>query len=396
MSTPGFTGPVARRSSALELSRIAERQVPLAWFEAVAIVQELCAVVLGARGAASQAALEPSDVIITSDGGIEVRGRAAQGTPTVPQVAHLLLTLIEGTQALPVQLRLLALEASSPTPGCATLSELSGRLAPFERPNRRHIIREIYERVTQLPLREPETPANQPVQAQRARPGARPPWWRSRRLRAAAGSVVLIAAAGVTAAWLWRAVVPLLLNQDGRQTADTGVSAGEGSLSASDVERIWATARRIWSRPPARPPVPAPDPSPDAAPFGPPPSVDLPPGPSSSKPVAPRLPDAAAAVSTRVVDETVFSAVDAEVVPPLLVRPRLPAAPRAGVRAQDLPRVEVVVSPAGEVESVKLLTRQSGVGPAMMLSAIKAWRFEPATRAGRPVRYRLVVPLTNQ
>ena len=32
----------------------------------------------------------------------------------------------------------------------------------------------------------------------------------------------------------------------------------------------------------------------------------------------------------------------------------------------------------------------------MMLSVIKAWRFAPATRAGRPVRYRLVVPLTNQ
>jgi hypothetical protein len=32
----------------------------------------------------------------------------------------------------------------------------------------------------------------------------------------------------------------------------------------------------------------------------------------------------------------------------------------------------------------------------MMLSAIKAWRFAPATRDGRPVRYRLALRLTNQ
>ena len=85
-----------------------------------------------------------------------------------------------------------------------------------------------------------------------------------------------------------------------------------------------------------------------------------------------------------------------EVVPPRLVRPRLPDGPKPGVRAEDLPQIEVVVSEIGEVESVKLVSDHAGVGPAMMLSVIKAWRFAPATRAGRPVRYRLVVPLTNQ
>ena len=93
---------------------------------------------------------------------------------------------------------------------------------------------------------------------------------------------------------------------------------------------------------------------------------------------------------------TVYSAADADVVRPALVHPRLPTTPRAGVRAEDVPQVEVVVSPEGEVESVKLVTPQAGVKPGMMLMALKAWRFAPATRGGRPVRYRLVVPLTNQ
>ena len=56
----------------------------------------------------------------------------------------------------------------------------------------------------------------------------------------------------------------------------------------------------------------------------------------------------------------------------------------------------MVVSPAGDVESVKLLTQPTGVGPAMMLSAIKNWRFHPATRDGQPVRYRLRIRLTNR
>ena len=75
---------------------------------------------------------------------------------------------------------------------------------------------------------------------------------------------------------------------------------------------------------------------------------------------------------------------------------RLPSAPSPGFRTGEPPEVEVVVSPAGEVESVKLLGQPTGVSPAMMLSAIKNWRFHPATRDGQPVRYRLVMRLTNQ
>ena len=111
---------------------------------------------------------------------------------------------------------------------------------------------------------------------------------------------------------------------------------------------------------------------------------------------ATRGPAAPAGRGTSGPDETVYSAADADVVRPALVHPRLPSTPRPGVRAEDLPQVEVVVSPEGEVESVKLVTPQAGVKPGMMLMALKAWRFSPATRGGRPVRYRLVVPLTNQ
>jgi hypothetical protein len=95
-------------------------------------------------------------------------------------------------------------------------------------------------------------------------------------------------------------------------------------------------------------------------------------------------------------DLAVYSAADASVAQPALVRPRLPTRPGGGAREANLPQVELVVSPSGEVEVVKLVTEPADVKSAMMLSAIKTWRFDPATRDGIPVRYRLRLRLTNQ
>jgi len=94
-------------------------------------------------------------------------------------------------------------------------------------------------------------------------------------------------------------------------------------------------------------------------------------------------------------DSTIYTEADSSVVPPELVRPRLPMLPPPGVRLEDLPRLELLVSPTGEVESVKLMSPGAGVHPAMMLSAVKNWRFAPATLAGQPVRYRHTLWLTR-
>jgi hypothetical protein len=54
----------------------------------------------------------------------------------------------------------------------------------------------------------------------------------------------------------------------------------------------------------------------------------------------------------------------------------------------------VLVSSTGEVETVKLVSGQTTALSGMQVSAIKAWRFQPATRGGTPVRYQLRMPLT--
>jgi len=119
---------------------------------------------------------------------------------------------------------------------------------------------------------------------------------------------------------------------------------------------------------------------------------EAPAGESAAAAMVPAVPKA----SREAAPELEFSAVNADVVPPLPVWPHLPTSPKAGMRLEDLPQVELVVTPTGEVESVKLVTQPARVTSAMMLSAIKAWRFAPATRDGQPVRYRLALRLTNQ
>ena len=103
-------------------------------------------------------------------------------------------------------------------------------------------------------------------------------------------------------------------------------------------------------------------------------------------------PDAAAAPP----DTIVYTSEDAGVIAPRIDRSRLPANPPLGVSQDEIPQVEVVISATGEVESVKLITQPARVNAAMMLSAVKNWRFLPALREGQPVRYRMRLRLTNQ
>jgi hypothetical protein len=92
----------------------------------------------------------------------------------------------------------------------------------------------------------------------------------------------------------------------------------------------------------------------------------------------------------------VFSALDDQIVPPRLVSPQAQATPPDGAMSQPPAELELVVSPAGEVESVKQVSGRASALSGMQLSAIKAWRFEPATRDGQPVRYRLRVRVPAQ
>ena len=93
--------------------------------------------------------------------------------------------------------------------------------------------------------------------------------------------------------------------------------------------------------------------------------------------------------------DPVYSKADAAVTPPRQVYPALPAEPAAGSLKGALTVVDLIVAPDGLVEKVHLRTTPRTIHEFMLLSAVKAWRFQPATLDGRPVRFRHSVALTS-
>ena len=106
------------------------------------------------------------------------------------------------------------------------------------------------------------------------------------------------------------------------------------------------------------------------------------------------LPESISSAALRVFDHS-----DLGVTPPLMHRVRLRSAFRAGPHSQPTTErtglVEIVVSVSGIVESAKFVTRPFDVHEAMLLSAVKAWRFQPAMRHGHAIRYRLRIPISR-
>jgi hypothetical protein len=97
---------------------------------------------------------------------------------------------------------------------------------------------------------------------------------------------------------------------------------------------------------------------------------------------------------TLVPDATVYAAQDAGVTPPTLVRPQMPAVRIEGVTQEAAGELELLVGTDGRVEQARLVPASSRYQDRMMISASKTWRFDPATKNGHPVRYRLRIPIT--
>jgi len=320
-----------------------------------------------------------------------------------------------------------------PAPRFESLKELHAELEFFERPDRLDIVRVVYERYQRLlapsAIKEVKPPAEleSPVtslgldqQAQR--------WWTRKWVRKWVWSgalVVVLALVAAAATWelqrpegQWMRDRVGQLTQAASELTDRAVKAARGyravvwrqlglpstepgeAAPAAPAGDAAATApvKPRNAVPPARrqepqalPPAPLGLPKPAEPPAAVGAVTPQPAGATPAPTSSPSQPPGAlfAAVAT------IYSAADPLVVPPELVRPVLPKGPPPGVREEDLPLVEIVVSATGEVETVKLLSSGMGPRPAMMLSAVKTWIFQPATREGQPVRYRYRVRLTR-
>lgn len=94
-----------------------------------------------------------------------------------------------------------------------------------------------------------------------------------------------------------------------------------------------------------------------------------------------------------------YNATDPGVTPPVLLSPLVPRSlsqARPNAPAGD---VRILINPDGTVESVRATVDPKTMGEAIIitnaLSMAKTWRFQPATKDGKPVRYSLMVPLSR-
>jgi hypothetical protein len=148
------------------------------------------------------------------------------------------------------------------------------------------------------------------------------------------------------------------------------------------------------------------------APVAAPPRAQAPPRPEGSVvPVAPiprpgstpreaRLPPPQLRFETfeEVVDSSVYSANDTDVEPPVVLYPQQLGRVPIGVRSDEMAFVEVLLNEEGRVLQVRALESPQSLDESMVLtmslSAAKTWRFQPARKDGRAVKYRQVMPVS--
>ena len=90
----------------------------------------------------------------------------------------------------------------------------------------------------------------------------------------------------------------------------------------------------------------------------------------------------------------IFSGENSDVAPASLVRPQLPSQPDHATPAGMASLFDLIISEAGAVEHVRLISPGNRFNDRMLTSAAKAWQFQPALKDGRPVRYRLRLRIT--
>jgi outer membrane biosynthesis protein TonB len=158
---------------------------------------------------------------------------------------------------------------------------------------------------------------------------------------------------------------------------------GLARANADDAAKPAPVAPPVPTRTPRRnraavvAPAPVPEP-PDASPS--PLAVDA---PVAIEPVVEPI---AVEPPPAVDPSIVYSQTDQTVEPPRLLSRPLPSRLPSG--RSDAATVEVVISPEGSVERVRLTSQPRRLVDVMELSAAKAWQFDPAVKDGQPVRYR--------
>lgn len=382
------------------LAELVSNEVPLKWYEAVAIVKETCDVAGSSESGVHIPEL--AGIEITERGSVRVQPGNPQGD-VVDRAVHTLSALLTDPD-LPVKLRLL-IEVTSSSHQYSSLTEFSKDLQPFERPRRAHQIGVAYQRwrtamnrpASTQPVAQPQGPPAESAVSETPRDVATA---RTRnRLRAIVmGSAAAVVVAAVGGVALWRS---------GPQPGIPGLtrpSVLERVQETTNIGLTWAADRLglgnrgldLSAESPSEPM------SPSLARRGGsggtaerrsgtirvdvalPSETELPDPTPRGDAVASVNPDAPIAPTG-----IVYTSADPDVKPPVAIRPQMPATNHLDPSRPDVASMDILVSSSGAVEQVRLGTGPDRMSHAMLLSAAKTWQFEPAMRDGQPVPFRM-------
>jgi hypothetical protein len=386
------------------LEDLLARDVVAHWFEGVAVVQLACRQLRAPRCNIAGFP-RPEDILIAPGGVVTVAG-GSDDSP-VEAAAHV-LGLMLGND-VPVRLRLAVTQATATDGGFSTLTEFSEALAYFERPNPESLVEAFRQRALRAAPREiaaaVRIDAPPVVEKQKAAASTSPPTRRGvSRLGVAA---FLLVACAVMWGILHRLPAVLATKvasvESAQRDAPTVQSHTKSSRAAKSVPqrdtsvKAQATHRRAAAADSiARSGVAAPSAFEVVATtvsYRYPtvlPAVDV-----AAIPVTNEL--AVVPTDDRMnpeqdIAERIYSRADPQVTEPLSIYPKFPnGAP--GASAARATTLELTIAANGLVEQVRMLTVPRNIHEFMLLSAAKAWRFEPARIHGQPVRFRQVITL---
>jgi hypothetical protein len=381
----------------IPLNELKAPAVRCVWHEVAALVLD-AATALDEQPASDLADL--AAIHLAEDGYVVLPAGPEQAWPVL-QLAGLLEDMLAGIPA-PDALRAVATRHLASPPNENSRDAFLTDVARFERPDRTGVLAQLAARaagvdrdvdasltLAQLASR---------VREQEAAVAGAPAAARTAGRRRGALTVVAVGVAAASAAFVALAYLAAPPRPPGAEPQSVGarVEAGAAALVAS--------AARVLQ------PEPAPTPAPAPAPAAKPPAGASP----SRKRATPRkvapdpvvslrwfdgglvasAPEPATVPPPAPSDAVVYTSADADVTPAALLRPHLPSEPPSSVPPDDVGTLELTVTETGQVAHVLLVSTASRYQERMLVAAAQTWRFRPAVKDGRAVRFRARVRIT--
>jgi TonB family protein len=383
----------------IPLNELKAPAVGCTWHEVAALVLDATTAV---REQPASDLSNLATIRLSAEGYVELPAGPEAEAPVV-QLARLLQVLLLDLPA-PDALRAIATRYQAATADDTSLDAFASELARFERPDRTAVLVQLAARAASVD-RSVDGPTSLAQLASRVRAAeeaggnssarslAAPP--RRRRPALVIVPVIVAVSAAALAALSYFAAPPSPAGAT-PQPVVARVRAGAAQLVTKAAQVFTSATSAPEPQPASAPETPRTDrPSTPARRTRPVPAPDAVVSVRSLEMgVAAPEPEVGPAPAPAPADLAVYTSGDPGVTPAALVRPHLPSQSPLGVADDEVGVLELTVTETGQVAHVRLLSTSARYQERMLLSAAKSWRFQPATKDGRPVRFRARVRIT--